>query len=65
MPANTPHVGRQHPTQRKPSRRESETKVTNIKTRAQEGGIRRAERHMTAAEAEKYLDGSWRIRIVK
>lgn len=30
-----------------------------------EGGFRRAKRHMTAAEAEKYLDGNWRIRIVK
>ncbi|OJJ52520.1 hypothetical protein ASPSYDRAFT_51938 [Aspergillus sydowii CBS 593.65] len=29
-----------------------------------EGGFRRAKRHMTAAEAEKYLDGNWRIRIV-
>lgn len=27
--------------------------------------MRRAERHMTAEEGVKYLDGSWRIRIVK
>lgn len=30
-----------------------------------EGGLRRAKRHMTESEAEKYLDGSRRIRIVK
>ncbi|KAI1079848.1 hypothetical protein F5B20DRAFT_590399 [Whalleya microplaca] len=29
-----------------------------------EGGLRRARRHMTSEEAEEYLNGNWRIRIV-
>ncbi|KAJ4253830.1 hypothetical protein NW762_010225 [Fusarium torreyae] len=29
-----------------------------------EGGLRRTRRHLTEEEADKYLDGSWRIRIV-
>lgn len=30
-----------------------------------DGGLRRAQRHMTDEEVSKYLNGDWRIRIVK
>lgn len=30
-----------------------------------EGGPKRVRRHMTEAEAARYRDGSWRIRILK
>jgi hypothetical protein len=30
-----------------------------------EGGLRRTKRHLSSAECDHYLDGNWRIRIVK
>ena len=37
----------------------------NLEDQTLEGGLRRAERHMTESEIKQYMNGDWRIRIIK